>query len=141
MSAKPPSPKQKELVRARARWRCEYCLCPASLSPFTFHVDHILPSSKGGQTELNNLAFSCGCNNFKANKTRARDPKTGKLVSIFHPRLQKWPEHFSWGEDARQIVGITPTGRATVAVLHMNRQELVNLRELMLVVGKHPPTD
>ena len=62
-------------------------------------------------------------------------------MSIFHPRLQKWLEHFSWSEDARQIVGITPTGRATVAVLHMNRKELVNLRELMLVVGRHPPTD
>lgn len=62
-------------------------------------------------------------------------------MSIFHPRLQKWPEHFSWSENALKIVGLTPIGRATVAVLRMNRKELVNLRELMFVVGKHPPTD
>lgn len=58
MPAKQPSRQQKELVKKRAHWRCEYCLCPASFSPFTFHVDHILPFGKGGQTELDNLAFS-----------------------------------------------------------------------------------
>lgn len=140
-SARVPSRKQKELVKTRARRRCEYCLCPATVSPFTFQVDHIVPHSKGGKTELDNLAFSCGCNSFKANKTRARDAKTGKLVPIFHPRWQTWSEHFAWSEDTLKITGQTPTGRATVAALRLNRTELINMRELLLAVGKHPPTD
>lgn len=141
MSANTPSRKQKELVKKRALWRCEYCLCPASFSPFTFHVDHIFPFGKGGKTHLDNLAFSCGSNSFKTNRTHARDPQTGKTVPLFHPRLQKWPEHFAWSEDAVQIIGITSTGRATVDALRMNRDELISLRELLLSAGKHPPTD
>ncbi len=141
MSVRSHSRKQKELVKKRAQWRCEYCLCPASFSPFTFHIDHVLPCSKGGKTELDNLAFSCGCNSFKTNRTRARDPQTGKLAALFHPRLQKWSEHFAWSEDALYIIGITSTGRATVEALRLNRDELINLRELLLVVGKHPSTD
>ncbi|HMV50454.1 MAG TPA: HNH endonuclease signature motif containing protein [Blastocatellia bacterium] len=141
MPVKPPSRRQKEFVEKRARWQCEYCRCPASFSPFTFHVDHILPYSEGGQTELENLAFSCGCNSFKVNRTHARNPQTGKLAPLFHPRLQQWSDHFAWSEDTLQIIGRTPTGRATVTALRLNRKELVNLRELLLAVGLHPPTD
>jgi hypothetical protein len=139
MAANAPSNKQKEVVKKRALWRCEYCLCPASFSPFTFHVDHIIPYSKGGKTELENLAFSCGCNSFKANRTHAPDPQTGKSVALFHPRLQKWSEHFAWDEDGLRIIGITPTGRATVETFRINRDELVNLRELLLAADEHPP--
>lgn len=141
MPSKTPTRKQKELVKERARWRCEYCQCPAFVSPFTFQVDHIFPFDKGGKTELKNLALSCGCNSFKANRTHARAPKTGKLVLLYHPRSQQWSEHFVCSDNAMQVIGRTPTGRATVAALQMNRYELLNLRELLIGADKHPPHD
>ena len=37
------------------------------------------------------------------------------------------------------IVGQTPIGRATVEALKLNRQELINLRQLLIGAGEHPP--
>jgi hypothetical protein len=68
-----------------------------------------------------------------------RPPSRKQSVPLFHPRLQQWSEHFTWSEDGKRIIGLTPTGRATVETLRMNREELVNLRELLIAVGKHPP--
>jgi hypothetical protein len=37
------------------------------------------------------------------------------------------------------MIGLTPTGRATVEVLQMNRAGLVNMRQVLYLIGKHPP--
>jgi len=37
------------------------------------------------------------------------------------------------------IIGVTPTGRATVAALRLNRPGLVNMRQVLYGIGKHPP--
>jgi hypothetical protein len=42
-------------------------------------------------------------------------------------------------EDGLLIIGRTATGRATERALHLNRQELVNLRHLLSTVGERPP--
>jgi hypothetical protein len=34
---------------------------------------------------------------------------------------------------------LTPTGRATVAALQLNRPAVVNIREARYSAGKHPP--
>jgi hypothetical protein len=57
---------------------------------------------------------------------------------LFNPRRQLWKQHFSWSEDFLQIIGRTPTGRATVEALHLNRPELVNLRRALLLIDEHP---
>ena len=132
----------REEVASRARSRCEYCLSLNSYSTSVFAVEHIFPSSKGGRTTLDNLALSCqGCNNFKYNKTEALDPITGKQVPLYNPRRDQWDEHFSWGEEYTLVIGKTPTGRATVETLQLNREGVVNLRQLLHSIGKHPPTD
>jgi hypothetical protein len=127
------------LVAERARWRCEYCLSPSDFSTQPFEADHIVPVSKGGATVAENLALSCGCNRYKGSRTHARDPQTGRVVPLFNPRRQRWPQHFEWSKDFRLVVGRTATGRATVAALHLNRAELVNLRRALRAVGEHPP--
>ncbi len=99
MSSKRPSSRQKRLVEERAGGRCEYCLSPVWISSQPFNADHIIPLSKGGKTELNNLAFSCGCNGCKGKRIHALDPKTNRLVPLFNPRQQKWSEHFAWSDD------------------------------------------
>lgn len=129
----------RRLVAERAQWRCEYCRSPAAFSTQPFEVDHIIPHSKNGQTVPENLALSCGCNSYKGHRTHARDLQTGRVVPLFHPRRQRWTQHFAWSEDFLIIVGRTATGRATVEMLHLNRPGLINLRQILRVIGEHPP--
>ena len=126
-------------VERRAQGRCEYCQSPAKYSPQSFSLDHIIPRGQGGETSLDNLALACqGCNNHKYNKTQSRDPATDRLVDVFHPRQQRWQDHFTWDERFELIIGLTATGRVTVEALKLNRPELVNLRRLLYAAGEHP---
>jgi hypothetical protein len=61
------------------------------------------------------------------------------IVPLFHPRRDRWGDHFAWNADFTRIVGLTPTGRATVEKLQLNRVGVVNLRRVMLIAGLHPP--
>ncbi|MBL7989557.1 MAG: HNH endonuclease [Chlorobi bacterium] len=134
------SPKQKAIVADRAQHCCEYCHCQERYSPDPFSVEHIIPSSKGGASDLSNLAFACqGCNNRKYNHTEGIDPVSGSIVPFFHPRFDTWQTHFSWSSDFVEIIGLTPTGRATVEKLQLNRTAIVNLRRLLVGAGEHPP--
>ncbi len=63
---------------------------------------------------------------------------THRLVDLFHPRTQRWQEHFTWDERFELIIGLTATGRATVEALKLNRTEVVNLRRLLYAAGEHP---
>lgn len=119
---------------------CEYCWAQEQFAPDPFSVEHIVPTVKGGTNALSNLAYSCqGCNGRKYVSTTAIDPATGDSVSLYHPRLHQWREHFAWNEDYTHIIGLTPIGRATVDRLHLNRTGLVNLRSILVTVGSHPP--
>ena len=109
-------------------------------SSHSFAVEHITPRKRGGQTVENNLALACqGCNEHKHTKVKTRDPLTGKLAPLFHPRRHQWAEHFTLSADDLEILGITPTGRATVAALQLNRAEVVNLRRVLSAFDEHPP--
>ncbi len=106
----------------------------------TFEMEHIIPLSKGGRADTTNLALACGgCNSYKNNKTEWYDPYDRNHLSLFNPRVEKWLHHFKWSEDYNLILGLTPTGRATIDLLKMNRVELVNLRNALRLIGKHPP--
>jgi hypothetical protein len=142
MSERRPTPRQRRAVVARARECCEYCRSPAAFALESFAVDHIVPVQKGGSTVLGNLALACfGCNQRKHTKTDALDPVTGAAVPLFHPRRQRWVDHFAWNDDASLIIGLTPVGRATVDALKLNRPQVVNLRRLLYLAGLHPPTE
>jgi len=133
------TPAQRQAVFARAHGRCEYCHTPDGFVPGSFAVEHIVPRSKGGRTRLDNLALSCpACNGHKYNKIEGADPLNRTLVPLFNPRKQRWAEHFVWSDDFTLLVGLTPTGRATVATLQMNQQKMVNLRRLLGLAGLHP---
>jgi hypothetical protein len=132
----------RRLVIERARNYCEYCRYPGRYAPQTSPIDHIVPREAGGQTIAENLAQSCqGCNGHKAARIFAIDPVTGLLVPLYNPREQRWNEHFSWSEDYLRITGLTPTGRATVEALQLNREGLVNMRRILYAVGEHPPQE
>ena len=134
------SPQFREMVGGRSDFRCEYCRSPEWVSPASFSVEHIIPTSAGGAEDPGNLAFSCqGCNNHKYTATTGPDPSDGAVVPLFHPRKELWSTHFSWSESKLEIVGDTPTGRATVTRLKLNRPNLLNLRRILLAASEHPP--
>ncbi len=134
------SAEQRRQVAARARGYCEYCLTPEKYSPDSFSIEHIVPGSAGGETTTANLAFSCqGCNNRKYNKTEGRDPVTDAVIPLYNPRKEQWEDSFAWSEGLLYVIGMTPTGRATVEMLKLNREGIVNLRRILYSVGEHPP--
>lgn len=129
-------------IERRARHRCEYCLCPLAFATEPFAIEHILPSVRGGITAPENLALSCSeCNSHKYNKIEALDPDSQNLVPLYPPRQHSWQDHFAWDEEYTRLVGLSPTGRATIASLHLNRLGVVNLRWALFLLGLHPPED
>jgi hypothetical protein len=133
---------RKALVRSRARGCCEYCRSQECFATQAFSVEHIIPLQAGGEEGPENLALACqGCNNHKYTKTLDLDPSTGEEVPLFHPRHQRWRDHFIWSYDFTRILGLTPTGRATVEALHLNREGLINLRRVLFECGEHPPLE
>ena len=128
------------LVRERARGRCEYCLLPQAHSTVPFEIDHIIARKHDGPTVADNLAFACFfCNSAKGPNIAGIDPLTGKNVPLFHPRRQKWSRHFRWNGPV--LVGRTQSGRATIAVLAINDPVFVDLRATLLQAGLFPPAD
>jgi 5-methylcytosine-specific restriction endonuclease McrA len=117
----------RELVRARADDRCEYCHPPRSVQRLPFHVEHIVAKQHGGKSGLDNLAWACDrCNAFKGPNLSSIDPQSGHVVNLYHPRSDKWEEHFAIGDGV--IQGLSPCGRATVRLLQMNAKRRVELR-------------
>ena len=127
----------REAVVQRADNRCEYCQLPAQLQVGGFEVDHILPRSRGGQTELTNLALACpNCNAHKWAHLDGEDPESRQYVLLCNPRTPGWGEHFQWSEQhPYEIMGTSAHGRATVLRLQMNHPDLVSIRRLLAVLG------
>jgi hypothetical protein len=122
----------------RAQRRCEYCGLSQASQEAVFHIDHATPVSAGGETVLDNLALACvSCSLRKGARQSGPDPQTAKHVSLFNPRRDSWSLHFRW--NGVEIVGISPTGRATVAALALNRTIILAIRAEDALRGKHPP--
>jgi hypothetical protein len=131
----------RKIVAERADYCCEYCFSQERFSPDPFSLEHILPRSKGGEDTKSNLAFACqGCNNRKYTRTSAVDPASGVIVPIYHPRNHRWVDHFAWGNEYIQIIGLSPVGRATIAALELNREGITNLRVVLTKAKLHPPS-
>ena len=128
----------EQLVWDRAAECCEYCLIPYSADELPFHIDHILARQHGGKTVAANLALACyACNLHKGPNIAGRDPETGKIVPLFHPRRQRWNRHFRWKN--AQLVGKTPFGRVTIVTLAINLPHRIELREALMLEGRFPP--
>lgn len=128
----------RRFVCERAANRCEYCLLHQSDTSFTHAVDHIIALRHGGLTIPANLALACiNCNRNKGNDLTTLDPLTNTIVRLFDPREQNWYEHFVLV--GARIVGLTPTGRATVTLLRINDRIRLQEREQLLADGRYPP--
>jgi hypothetical protein len=68
---------------------------------------------------------------------QVRDEETRRLVPLFNPRRHKWDRHFRWRGVI--LVGRTPIGRGTVALLKIYDPLRLELRENLLVEGLFQP--
>jgi HNH endonuclease len=128
----------RRFVRERARSICEYCRRPQSRSDLPFAIDHIIARQHGGPTVAENLAFVCQhCNSHKGPNIAGIDPVLSRMERLFHPRRDRWEDHFEWA--AHELVGITAVGRTTIVVLAMNDDFMLRLRATLLLEGEFPP--
>jgi hypothetical protein len=129
-------------VRQRARYLCEYCHTSEQWQYIKFTIDHVIPLNRGGLNDLDNLALACfHCNRRKSNKITAIDEETQQEVLLFNPRYHNWKDHFIWSKNKLCIIGLTPTGRATINRLSFNRTRVIDIRSADVEVGRHPPSD
>ncbi|MGH8058079.1 MAG: HNH endonuclease [Candidatus Entotheonellia bacterium] len=127
-------------VEERARDRCAYCRMHQSLQGATFHLEHVVPHSRGGHAPLDNLAWACPSGNLhKANRVESVGLDTGNPVPLCNPRVDNWHAHVPW--DGSRVVGQTPIGRATVAALDLNHPRRIQIREAEELFALFPPTD
>jgi hypothetical protein len=125
----------RELVRDRAKGRCEYCGKPEGVNTFSHQVDHIIPENHTGTSEFHNLAWSClRCNSTKGSEIASYDVVNKQLIPLYNPRIQNWDEHFEMKADA-SIEGKTPVGRVTVRILQMNHLKQLKTRRNLIESG------
>jgi hypothetical protein len=125
-------------LRRRARHPCEYCQLPQSTSRLRHQIDHIIARQHGGGDALSNLALCCvHCNMHKGPNVAGIDPMTEEVVRLYHPRRDKWREHFAWREGV--LIGLTSAGRATIQVLAANEPSMIAVREALITEGRFPP--
>jgi hypothetical protein len=65
------------------------------------------------------------------------EPKARRLTPLFNPRRHKWGTHFRW--QGAYLIDRTPIGRVTIALLHINDDYRVGLREELIADGLFPP--
>jgi 5-methylcytosine-specific restriction endonuclease McrA len=87
MTAIPADLRRQVIIRAYNC--CEYCLLPDNLSFYPHEIDHIVAEKHGGETQIDNLAFSCWfCNRHKGSDLTSIDPETRIVTLLFNPRTQ-----------------------------------------------------
>lgn len=124
----------RRAVHERAGGACEYCLVPEALAFAVHEVDHVVAQKHGGGTDAGNLALSCTlCNKHKGSDLASIDPETGDLTPLYHPRRERWSEHFRIEE--AKLIPLTATARVTVRLLQLNHRDRVVERELLIAAG------
>lgn len=127
----------EHLVSERAGQRCEFCRMHQSLQGATFHLEHVLPKSRGGITTLENLAWACpSCNLHKASRVTLIVPGTAEVVPLFNPRINLWPEHFRWNR--YEIEPLSSIATALIAAFDLNHERRQRIRKAEEGFGLFP---
>jgi HNH endonuclease len=119
----------RRLVSERAADRCEYCLLHSDDSFTPQQIDHIISRKHGGDSSPENLALACvRCNAWKGSDIAGYGSDPGKIVALFHPRRDRWRDHFRLEEGV--IVPLTGVGTATI--------RLLTERQILIRSGRYP---
>lgn len=128
-----------QVVASRAGHRCEYCRAPEAVFNFPFEVEHVIPVVRGGSDAVHNLALACrACNVRKWAHIEDVDPASRTVVRLYHPRRDRWHQHFGVETETGFIKGRTAIGRATVTRLGMNSPAQGAARQLWVRLGLFP---
>jgi 5-methylcytosine-specific restriction endonuclease McrA len=124
-----------------AKHMCGYCLTQEAVSGIPLTLEHIIPLSKGGQTNESNLWLSCRlCNESKGVLIEFPDPQSGSNKPLYKPNTPNWNDHFQWSASGALIIGVTPIGRATIDALDLNNEFRIKSRAIWVEAGWHPPS-
>jgi hypothetical protein len=125
----------RELVRARAAMRCEYCHLSEEDSYLSFQLDHVIAEVHGGPSTIDNLAWTCYyCNTFKGPNLAGWLRDEDLVVPIFRPQRHVWADHFQW--NGAKLAGKTFEGRVTIQLLQINAELAIDVRQWLLEIGK-----
>jgi hypothetical protein len=127
----------RAVVAQRANGRCEYCLIDERDTGFPHQVDHIVSRKHGGPSTLENLALACMlCNRYKGSDLASLDSQTGELSRLFHPRQDRWVDHFRL--QGATIEPLSIVGSVTIFLLRLNAAERATERQLLQELGTYP---
>ena len=65
------------------------------------------------------------------------DVVTRTITQLFNPRHHKWSKHFRL--EGAYLIARTAIGRVTVALLRINDEHRLRLRETLIAEGAFPP--
>jgi len=91
-------------------------------------LDHYRPRAAGGSDDQDNLVYACvRCNQYKGDFwPNSIDLAHGRRV--LHPGADDIASHVVTDEDTGYLHGLTPTGVFHIALLRLNRPQLVTHR-------------
>jgi hypothetical protein len=126
---------RRRFVNERAGHRCEYCrLHRDHQAAVALQIEHIIARQHKGDDSLENLALAClRCNLHKGTNLVGRDPESGAVTRLFHPRQPYWPVHIELC--GGHLIGRTAIGRTTAALFQMNTPDRIELRQDLIVAG------
>jgi hypothetical protein len=126
----------------RARSRCEYFRMrgwPLTVDPVIPRAALLDSTPPDDPDKLGGACYECNIIG-KGAHTRRVDALSGGEVELFHPRRQRWTDHFACSNDYLTLKGKSATGWAMIAVLRLNgpkyRAQRRLLRLAMAVGGR-----
>ena len=83
------------------------------------------------------MAYAClRCNAWKGSDVATIETHTHRFVHLFHPRLQRWEDHFVLR--GAVIEPLTDEGKATARLLKLNLDKRVAERQALTAAGRYP---
>jgi hypothetical protein len=118
----------RSAVREGYHYCCGYCGVSETLTGGELEIDHFRPFSHGGPDAITNLVYACvSCNRFKSDYWPDDDaPDSSRLL---HPGQDDLAAHIVEAVNGR-LLGLSPRGWFHIRWLHLNRPQLVELRQL-----------
>jgi hypothetical protein len=117
-----------EAVRGRFQQTCGYCGVTEITVGGELTIDHYRPRAAGGSDDQDNLVYACvRCNQYKG----VFWPDSVDLAHgrrVLHPDVDDISAHIAIDENTGYLHGLTPTGIFHIALLRLNRPQLVSHR-------------
>jgi hypothetical protein len=116
---------ERQQLRELYDFCCGYCGVSETDIGSELTRDHFQPTSQGGSDTLANYVYSChACNEFKSDFWQEDTTSTERVL---HPLRDDLSQHISLDVNGL-LLGLTETGNAHIAILHLNRPALVSHR-------------